>query len=63
MAVEEPDIELGTGIASKVISRRIAAGRIGKSLNSGRVGRGGRRDRRRGRLTSRVKGQGDRELR
>ncbi|KAJ5905852.1 uncharacterized protein N7473_002768 [Penicillium subrubescens] len=60
MAVEEPDIELGTGFAFKVISRRIVAGPIRKGRKSGKVGRRGRRGRRRGRvrmaLTSTVKG-------
>jgi protein NRD1 len=42
MVVEEPDIELGTGVSSKAISRRIVADAIGKRPRSGQVGRGRR---------------------
>jgi protein NRD1 len=43
MVVEEPDIEIGAGVSSKAISRRIAAGFDSKrSRNSHRFGGGGR---------------------
>lgn len=45
MVVEEPDIELGTGISSKAISRRIEAHTIGNRPRSGQAGRRRRRGR------------------
>lgn len=43
MVVEEPDIELGTSIASKAISQRFVAGPLGKRRKLGWVRHGGRR--------------------
>ncbi|KAJ5364923.1 uncharacterized protein N7496_010636 [Penicillium cataractarum] len=48
MVVEEPDIEIGAGLSSKAISRRIAAstgGKLGRNSDCFGGGRGGRPDR------------------
>jgi protein NRD1 len=48
MVVEEPDIEIGAGLSSKAISRRIAAstgGKRGRNSDCFGGGRGGRPDR------------------